>query len=90
MKEGSSPPHTPPPSVTLFQSLRELGTGLRLLTVLWAPRCGLSGDALDGVGALPALRELYLAFNSLDDLSPLACHDQIQVSKRASGCLILR
>lgn len=58
---------------SVLASLRDLGTSLRNLRVLWAARCGLSD--LDGISLLPSLAELYLSFNSIEDLSPLALHD---------------
>ena len=51
-------------------SLRDLGSGLRHLQVLWVAHCGLT--ALDGLGALSGLRELYASFNQIDDMQPLA------------------
>lgn len=47
-------------------SLRDLGTGFCVLRVLWVARCGLT--ALDGASGLPALRELYAAFNDVGDV----------------------
>ncbi len=42
------------------------------LQVLWLSRCAL--PSLDGMGALPSLRELYAAFNDISELQPLqAC-----------------
>lgn len=40
------------------------------LQVLWISHCGLQG--LDGLNALPSLRELYAAFNQIDNLEPVA------------------
>ncbi len=51
-------------------SLRDLGSGLRHLQVLWVAHCGLT--ALEGLGALSGLRELYASFNQVDDMQPLA------------------
>ena len=58
-------------------SLRDLGSGLRHLQVLWVAHCGLA--ALEGLGALSGLRELYASFNQIDDMQPLA-------GKRLSSC----
>ena len=66
----------------------DLGTSLRHLRVLRAARCGLT--ELDGIGALPLLEELYLAFNDIWDLSSLAMHENIQVSPRPRLRLRLR
>ena len=49
---------------------RCLGTQLANLSVLWLGRCHVAD--LGGLGALPALRELYAPFNEINDLSPLA------------------
>ena len=51
-------------------SIRELGTSLSRLRVLWLCRCGLA--ELDGMSALPVLQELYLAFNDIEKLDSLA------------------
>ena len=48
-------------------SLRELGTSLRHVEVLWVSRCGLTD--LEGLSAFPALTELYASFNDIADLS---------------------
>lgn len=57
--------------------LRDVGTSLVQLEVLWMSRCGL--QELAGVLALPALREFYLPFNDVADLSPLSAHDALEV-----------
>ena len=52
-------------------ALRDLGTSLRHVTVLFLGRCAL--ECLGGaVTTFPALEELYVAFNAVSDLSPLA------------------
>ena len=38
--------------------------------VLWVSHCGLTG--LDGLNALPSLKELYAAFNQIENLEPIA------------------
>mmetsp|Transcript_25243 Transcript_25243/g.76595 ORF Transcript_25243/g.76595 Transcript_25243/m.76595 type:complete len:531 (+) Transcript_25243:57-1649(+) len=58
-------------------SIRELGTSLRNLQILWLCRCGLS--ELDGLAALPVLQEIYLAFNNISQLSPLTTLEELQV-----------
>ncbi|KAA0156692.1 hypothetical protein FNF29_00803 [Cafeteria roenbergensis] len=50
-------------------SFRDLGLGLGGLRVLWVARCGI--PHLDGLAAMPLLRELYAAFNDVDDTLPL-------------------
>jgi len=58
-------------------SLRDLGTGLAQLQVLSLGRCKLQD--LGGLASLGQLRELYMPFNDVADLSPLALHDSIEV-----------
>ncbi|KAG8515716.1 Leucine-rich repeat-containing protein 56, partial [Galemys pyrenaicus] len=58
-------------------SVRDLGTSLGHLQVLWLARCGLAD--LDGIGSFPALRELYASYNDVSDLSPLCLLDQLEV-----------
>ncbi|KAM4847046.1 leucine-rich repeat-containing protein 56 isoform 2-T3 [Thomomys bottae] len=58
-------------------SLRDLGTSLGRLQVLWLARCGLSD--LDGIGSLPALTELYVSYNNISDLSPLCLLEQLEL-----------
>ncbi|XP_069326773.1 leucine-rich repeat-containing protein 56 [Eulemur rufifrons] len=58
-------------------SLRDLGTALGRLQVLWLARCGLND--LDGIGSFPALKELYVSYNNISDLSPLCLLEQLEV-----------
>eukprot|EP00891_Asterochloris_glomerata_P004096 jgi/Astpho2/4096/Aster-01240 len=58
-------------------SLRDLGSGLKHLQVLWVAHCGLT--ALEGLGALSGLRELYASFNQVDDMQPLADLEMLEV-----------
>nr|KAF6466209.1 leucine rich repeat containing 56 [Rousettus aegyptiacus] len=58
-------------------SVRDLGTSLGRLRVLWLARCGLAD--LDGIGSLPALEELYVSYNSISDLSPLCLLERLEV-----------
>ena len=46
------------------------------LQVLWISRSGV--EDLHGLGALPALRELYASFNDITDLAPLADSEAIE------------
>eukprot|EP01006_Ploeotia_vitrea_P051966 TRINITY_DN67623_c3_g8_i2.p1 TRINITY_DN67623_c3_g8~~TRINITY_DN67623_c3_g8_i2.p1 ORF type:complete len:299 (+),score=12.81 TRINITY_DN67623_c3_g8_i2:27-923(+) len=57
--------------------IRDLGTSLHRLRILWLNQCGLK--CLAGLGSLPLLKELYLAFNDISDLSPLAQVDSVEV-----------
>ena len=43
---------------------------LHALQILWVAHCGLTG--LEGLNALPCLKELYAAFNKVDNLEPVA------------------
>ncbi|XP_021563693.1 leucine-rich repeat-containing protein 56 [Carlito syrichta] len=58
-------------------SLRDLGTSLGRLQVLWLARCGLTD--LDGIGSLPALKELYASYNGVTELSPLCLLERLEV-----------
>ncbi|XP_070421917.1 leucine-rich repeat-containing protein 56 isoform X2 [Equus przewalskii] len=58
-------------------SVRDLGTSLGCLQVLWLARCGLTD--LDGIGSFPALKELYISYNNISDLSPLCLLEQLEV-----------
>ncbi|KAM7087085.1 leucine-rich repeat-containing protein 56 isoform 1-T2 [Molossus nigricans] len=58
-------------------SVRDLGTSLGRLQVLWLARCGLTD--LDGIGSFLALKELYVSYNHIADLSPLCLLDQLEV-----------
>jgi Leucine-rich repeat (LRR) protein len=58
-------------------SIRDLGTSLTGLRVLWIARCSLQD--LGGISSLPILEELYLPFNDVHELSPLYAHDALQV-----------
>ena len=68
-----------------MSGFRDLGTSLKYLRVLWAPRAGISD--LDGISALPCLRELYISFNQVSDLTPLAMHERIQVLDLEGNCV---
>lgn len=64
-------------SESYIESLRDLGTALVSLQVLYVRRCGLR--ELEGVSGFPALKELYAAFNSVQSLSPLLFADTLEV-----------
>jgi hypothetical protein len=64
-------------SDSILSTFRDLGTGLRNLRVLFVSRCGITN--VDGITGLPSLTELYLSFNSVEDVSPLAMHDTLEV-----------
>ncbi|KAJ3597194.1 hypothetical protein NHX12_003594 [Muraenolepis orangiensis] len=58
-------------------SVRDLGSTLAHLQVLWLSRCGLRD--LDGIIPFTHLQELYMAYNGVSDLSQLSMLDQLQV-----------
>ncbi|KAM6204858.1 leucine-rich repeat-containing protein 56 [Sarcoramphus papa] len=62
---------------SLLVSVRDLGTTLSHLHVLWMARCGLSD--LDGISSCSSLKELYIAYNNISDLSQLTWLDHLEV-----------
>jgi leucine-rich repeat-containing protein 56 len=70
---------------SVLGSIRDLGTALRNLEVLWVARCGVSD--LDGISALPSLSELYLAFNDIKDLSPLTMLEKLHTLDLESNAI---
>jgi len=58
-------------------TIRDLGTSLSNLKVLWLCRSSL--QELDGIMALPILEELFVSFNDIRDLAPLCMHETLQV-----------
>lgn len=58
-------------------TVRDLGTSLQNLRVLWLCRCSLQD--LGGICVLPVLEELYVSFNDITYLSPLELHDSLQI-----------
>ncbi|GLI60531.1 hypothetical protein VaNZ11_002678 [Volvox africanus] len=68
-----------------IDSLRDLGTGFRLLQVLWVSRCGLK--ALDGLNGLPSLRELYAAYNDITDLQPVDTCQHLEILDVECNCI---
>ncbi|MBN3300864.1 LRC56 protein, partial [Amia calva] len=57
--------------------LRDLGTTLSHLQVLWMARCGLAD--LDGIPSFSSLKELYLAYNDISDLSQVSLLDNLEI-----------
>lgn len=55
--------------------IRDLGTSLAHLTVLWLSRSCLVD--LDGLATLNNLKELYLAYNDITDISPCSLLEKI-------------
>ncbi|XP_043825970.1 LOW QUALITY PROTEIN: leucine-rich repeat-containing protein 56 [Dromiciops gliroides] len=58
-------------------SIRDLGTSLSRLQILWMVRCGLAD--LDGICSLSSLKELYMSYNNISDLSQICLLDQLEV-----------
>lgn len=70
---------------SVIDSVRDLGTGFRHLQVLWLARCGLR--ALDGIAALPSLKELYAAYNDVADLQALDSCTELEVLDLEGNCV---
>ncbi|NXL90552.1 LRC56 protein, partial [Alectura lathami] len=62
---------------SLLVSVRDLGTTLSHLHVLWMTCCGLSD--LDGISSCSSLKELYVAYNNISDLCQLSFLDHLEV-----------
>ncbi|KAM8940215.1 leucine-rich repeat-containing protein 56 [Pelodytes ibericus] len=62
---------------SLILSVRDLGTSLSNLEVLWMSRCGLTD--LDGISSLCSLKELYLAYNDVSDLSQVSMLEHLEI-----------
>ncbi|XP_015193700.2 leucine-rich repeat-containing protein 56 isoform X2 [Lepisosteus oculatus] len=62
---------------SLIVSVRDLGTTLSHLQVLWMARCGLLD--LDGIPSFCSLKELYLAYNDISDLSQVSMLDNLEI-----------
>ncbi|XP_060932500.1 leucine-rich repeat-containing protein 56 [Limanda limanda] len=60
-----------------IMSVRDLGTTLSHLQVLWMSRCCLQD--LDGISSFSCLEELYVAYNSVSDLSQLGMLENLQL-----------
>ncbi|XP_059150695.1 uncharacterized protein LOC131937357 [Physella acuta] len=63
-------------SGSCITSVRDLGSSLRRLHVLWLTRCGL--EELDGISSMLNLKELYLEYNEISDLSPLSMLEELE------------
>ena len=62
---------------SFIPSVRDIGTSLSGLTVLWMSRCSLND--VDGIASLYNLQELYVSFNNISDLSPISFLDSLEV-----------
>lgn len=57
--------------------MRDLGTSLSRVKVLWMARCKLKD--LDGLPALQSLQEFYLSFNEVEDVSVITMLSALDV-----------
>ncbi|KAG8563985.1 hypothetical protein GDO81_016277 [Engystomops pustulosus] len=62
---------------SVIVSIRDLGTSLSHLQVLWMARCSLTD--LDGISSFSSLKELYLAYNDLKDLSQVSMLEDLEI-----------
>ncbi|XP_072129318.1 leucine-rich repeat-containing protein 56 isoform X2 [Mobula birostris] len=62
---------------SFITSVRDLGTSLTNLQVLWMARSGLTD--LDGIPAFSSLKELYVAYNNISDVSPVSMLEHLEV-----------
>ncbi|XP_056657033.1 leucine-rich repeat-containing protein 56 isoform X2 [Monodelphis domestica] len=62
---------------SLLSSIRDLGTSLARLQILWLTRCGLAD--LDGICSLHSLKELYMSYNNISDLSQISLLEHLEV-----------
>ncbi|KAH1170962.1 hypothetical protein KIL84_006580, partial [Mauremys mutica] len=62
---------------SLLVSVRDLGSTLSHLQVLWMARCGLTD--LDGISSCSSLKELYIAYNNISDLSQVSLLDHLEI-----------
>lgn len=62
---------------SIIPSIRDIGTSLRGLKVLWVNRVGL--EDLSGLNSLPNLKELYANYNSITDLMNLDFNESIEI-----------
>lgn len=64
-------------STSTIPCVRDLGTSLSSVRILWMSRCRLKD--LDGLPALHNLQEFYLAFNDVEDISVIAMLSSLDV-----------
>ncbi|XP_042301136.1 LOW QUALITY PROTEIN: leucine-rich repeat-containing protein 56 [Sceloporus undulatus] len=62
---------------SVLTSVRDLGTALSHLQVLWMARCGLPD--LDGISSCCSLKELYIAYNNIADLSQVSLLEHLEI-----------
>ncbi|XP_061578554.1 leucine-rich repeat-containing protein 56 [Cololabis saira] len=62
---------------SLIASVRDLGTSLSNLQVLWMTCCSLKD--LDGISTFSCLKELYMAYNSVSDLGQVTMLENLEL-----------
>ncbi|KAM5138652.1 leucine-rich repeat-containing protein 56 [Mantella aurantiaca] len=62
---------------SVILSIRDLGTSLSNLQVLWLARCGLTD--LDGIASFFSLKELYLAYNDLREVTQVSMLENLEI-----------
>ncbi|KAM4733377.1 leucine-rich repeat-containing protein 56 [Anableps anableps] len=70
---------------SVITSLRDLGTSLSHLQVLWMSRCCVQD--LSGISAFHSLKELYLPYNKVSDLSQVAMLENLQLLDLEGNCV---
>lgn len=60
-----------------IHSIRDLGSCLHNLRILWMSQCSLQD--LDGIGSLSNLHELYLSFNEISEISSVSMLENLQI-----------
>ncbi|CAF1054966.1 unnamed protein product [Rotaria sordida] len=64
-------------SNSVIPRIRDLGTSLSHIRILWMARCCLND--LDGITSLQSLEELYVAYNEISDLSALSMLEYLRL-----------
>ncbi|KAK6191566.1 hypothetical protein SNE40_003221 [Patella caerulea] len=64
-------------SESVVHSIRDIGSSLRGVRVLWMSQCGLY--EVDGISSMTSLQELYLPYNEISDISTLSMLDDLQI-----------
>ena len=77
MEYNLVPPAPPGLHVNHWTCFRDLGSSLNNVRVLWMAQCGLMD--LESVSSMSGLRELYLAYNELTDISPCSMLDELRI-----------
>ncbi|CAL9697255.1 unnamed protein product [Knipowitschia caucasica] len=62
---------------SVIRSIRDIGSSLSRLQVLWMPCCSL--EDLDGISSLSTLKELYLAYNKVSELSQVGMLENLHI-----------